>query len=156
MILIMHRLSSRVIANLDSEVLPTLKKKLARFEDDWDIRIVKHDNHRSPCSLMLMLHDSDVLLTAHGFQVYLNVTFCAILMLSNLQSMLLLFLPRPSLLFEVYPYKYFKRAYSPLAQEYGVMHANVMSPPVSAWNSILLHGCFLFLKCKCRATHIVM
>jgi hypothetical protein len=58
--------------------------------------------------------------------------------------MLLLFLPIPSLLFEVYPYKYFKQAYSPLSREYGVMHGNVMSPPVSRLNALLLHGkdCF--------------
>jgi hypothetical protein len=54
--------------------------------------------------------------------------------------MLLLFLPRPSLLFEVYPYKYFKQAYSPLSREYGVLHGNVMSPPVSRLNALLLHG----------------
>ena len=57
-----------------------------------------------------------------------------------LQSMLLLLLPRPSLLFEVYPYKYFKQAYSPLSREYGVLHGNVMSPPVSRVNALLLHG----------------
>ena len=57
-----------------------------------------------------------------------------------MQSMLLLFLPLPSLLFEVYPYKYFKQAYSPLAREYGVRHGNVMSPPFSRWNAVLLHG----------------
>ena len=35
------------------------------------------------------------------------------------QSMLLLFLPRPAILFEVFPFKYFKRGYGPFSQEYG-------------------------------------
>lgn len=48
------------------------------------------------------LYNADVLVTAHGFQ-----------------SMLLLFLPQPSLLFEIYPYRYFKPAYGPLSREYG-------------------------------------
>jgi len=45
--------------------------------------------------------------------------------------MLLLFLPRPALLFEVFPYRYYKRGYGPLGREYGVIHAGVMSPPTS-------------------------
>ena len=70
-----------------------------------------------------------------------------------MQSMLLLFLPRPSLLFEIYPYKYFKQAYSPLSREYGVLHGNVMSPPFSRLNALILHGnfvaCFdcIFFEC---------
>jgi hypothetical protein len=59
--------------------------------------------------------------------------------------MLLLLLPRPSLLFEVYPYKYFKQAYSPLSREYGVMHGNVMSPACSRMNAFLLHGEWLLV-----------
>lgn len=43
-----------------------------------------HVPDRSPCELAHKLHDVDVLITSHGFQ-----------------SMLLLFLPRPSLIFEV-------------------------------------------------------
>lgn len=61
-----------------------------------------HQSDESPCSLALALHDADVLLTSHGFQ-----------------SMLLLLLPLPSLIFEVFPYRYYKRAYGPLAGEYG-------------------------------------
>ena len=33
--------------------------------------------------------------------------------------MLLMFLPRPAILFEVFPYKYLKRGYGPLSMEYG-------------------------------------
>lgn len=52
--------------------------------------------------LMHMLYNVDVLITAHGFQ-----------------SMLLLFLPLPAILFEIFPYKYFKRGYGPFGHEYG-------------------------------------
>ena len=58
---------------------------------------------RSVCDIAHRLSDCDVLLTPHGFQ-----------------SMLLLFLPRPALLFEVFPYRYYKRGYGPLGGEYGV------------------------------------
>jgi len=51
--------------------------------------------------------------------------------------MLLLFLPRPSLLFEIFPYRYYKRGYGPLSGEYGIIHAGVMSPPLS-WHTKLL------------------
>ena len=43
-----------------------------------------HEKDRSPCLLAHILHDVDVLVTPHGFQ-----------------SMLLLFLPRPAIIFEV-------------------------------------------------------
>ena len=64
-----------------------------------------------PCELAHRLHNVDVMVTPHGFQ-----------------SMLLLFLPRPALLFEVFPYRYYKRGYGPLSDEFGVRHHGVMSP----------------------------
>lgn len=80
----------------------------------WEIQVIMHERDRPPCILSHMLNDVDVLLTPHGFQ-----------------SMLLLFLPRPSLIFEVFPYKYYKRGYGPFGGEYGVHHAGVMSPPLT-------------------------
>ena len=47
-------------------------------------KVVMHKKDRSPCELTHLLSSVDVLLTPHGFQ-----------------SMLLLFLPRPAVLFEV-------------------------------------------------------
>lgn len=76
-----------------------------------------HSNSRSPCELAHILHNVDVLLTPHGFQ-----------------SMLLIFLPRPSILFEVFPYKYYKRGYGPLSGEYGIRHSGAMSPP-TLWHT---------------------
>lgn len=76
-----------------------------------------HSKSRSPCELAHILQDADVLLTPHGFQ-----------------SMLLLFLPRPSLLFEVFPYRYYKRGYGPFGKEYGIVHGGVMSP-ATLWHT---------------------
>ena len=103
---------------------------------DWEVKVLMHAKDRSPCDLAHALWDVDVLLTPHGFQ-----------------SMLLLFLPRPSLLFEVFPYRYYKRGYGPLGKEYHVLHAGVMSPPL-AWHSRLLLAltstseCMLGKQCR--------
>jgi hypothetical protein len=94
-----------------------------------------HSSKRSPCELSHLLHNVDILLTPHGFQ-----------------SMLLLFLPRPAILFEIFPYKYYKRGYGPLSGEYGkhilifpyvahvsssisgIIHSGVMSP-ATLWHT---------------------
>lgn len=47
------------------------------------------------------------------------------------QSMLLLFLPPGATILEVFPYKYWKEGYAPLAEEWGVRHELIMSRPVS-------------------------
>mmetsp|Transcript_35190 Transcript_35190/g.33428 ORF Transcript_35190/g.33428 Transcript_35190/m.33428 type:complete len:129 (+) Transcript_35190:253-639(+) len=52
--------------------------------------------------------------------------------------MLLLFLPRPAIIFEIFPYKYYKRGYGPFGGEYGVIHGGVMSPPLSWHNRVIL------------------
>lgn len=121
-LVIYQRDQSRRLRN-EVEVLELLETALPSLGlGSWDVRVLIHAKDRSPCSLAHDLHDADVLLTPHGFQ-----------------SMLLLFLPRPALLFEVFPYRYYKRGYGPLGREYGVMHAGVMSPPLG-WVSRLLLG----------------
>eukprot|EP01040_Poterioochromonas_malhamensis_P007099 gene7099-7666_t len=99
---------SRKLAN-EEEALTMLRSQLP--SDQWEISVLMHSNRRSPCELAHLLHNVDVFLTPHGFQ-----------------SMLLLFLPRPAILFEVFPYKYYKRGYGPFSAEYGVIHSGVMSP----------------------------
>lgn len=106
---------------------------------EWDVSVIMHTKDRSPCSLALALRDTDVLLTPHGFQ-----------------SMLLLLLPRPALLFEVFPYRYYKRGYGPLSKEYGVIHAGVMSPPLTWHGGLLLPlistaACMLGKQCRSYA-----
>lgn len=104
---------------LDQEI--SVKTLQAALGLSWEIRILMHTPDRSPCLLALVLHEVDVLVTPHGFQ-----------------SMLLLFMPRPSLIFEIFPYRYLKRGYGPFGIEYGVYHSGIMSPPVSASRKILL------------------
>jgi len=87
--------------------------------DAWSVHVLMHSNDRGPCELAHALHNADLLLTPHGFQ-----------------SMLLLFMPRPSLLFEVFPYRYYKNGYGNLGGEYGVTHMGVMSPPTT-WHTAL-------------------
>lgn len=84
---------------------------------EWEIVVIMHKKDRSPCEMTHLLNNVDVLLTPHGFQ-----------------SMLLLFMRRPSVLFEVFPYRYYKRAYGPLSHEYGIIHGGTMSPSLSWWN----------------------
>lgn len=50
--------------------------------------------------------------------------------------MLLLFLPPGATILEVFPYKYWKEGYAPLAREWGVQHEHIMSRPVS-WSKRL-------------------
>lgn len=52
-------------------------------------------------------------------------------LLLRFQSMLLLFLPPGATILEVFPYKYWKEGYAPLANEWGVRHEYIMSRPVS-------------------------
>lgn len=51
--------------------------------------------------------------------------------------MLLLFLPPGATILEVFPYKYWKVGYAPLAEEWGVRHEHIMSRPVS-WEKRLV------------------
>ena len=64
--------------------------------------MVTHSNNRSVCELVHLVHNVDVLVTPHGFQ-----------------TMLLLFLPLPAIVFEVFPYRYFKNCYQKLSGDYG-------------------------------------
>eukprot|EP00903_Cladosiphon_okamuranus_P012796 g11960.t1 len=84
-----------------------------RLGDGWVVEEMMHDSDRHPCELVETLGGVDVLLTAHGFQ-----------------SMLGLFMRPGSLLYEVFPHKYFKAGYAPMAEGLGVRHAFSMSRPL--------------------------
>lgn len=116
-LVIYQRNLSRKLAD-EVEAVQYLREVLS--DDEWEITILMHSSSRSPCELSHMLHDVDVLLTPHGFQ-----------------SMLLFFLPRPAVLFEVFPYRYWKRGYGPLSKEYGIIHSGVMSP-ATKWSAKFL------------------
>lgn len=107
---------TRRLSNQD-EALQLLRQRLP--ENEWEImvsaaacprvhpqsdllQLFVHDNMVSPCELMHILSDADVLLTPHGFQ-----------------SILLLYLPIPALLFEIFPSHYHRNVYRLVAEEYG-------------------------------------
>ncbi|CAM9997549.1 unnamed protein product, partial [Choristocarpus tenellus] len=86
----------------------------SRLGPQWDVSVIIHDNMYEPCWLYSELMDTDLLLTPHGFQ-----------------SMLLLFLPIGATILEVFPYKYWKAGYAPLATEWWVRYEYIMSHPVT-------------------------
>lgn len=87
-LVIYQRDISRKIGNLQ-DALEILRRTFA--EDLWEIEVILHQKDRPPCDLAHLLNDVDVLLTPHGFQ-----------------SMLLLLLPQPSVLFEIFPYRKYR------------------------------------------------
>eukprot|EP01033_Poteriospumella_lacustris_P011167 gene11167-7943_t len=118
------------------EVLQSLRANLPK--SSWQFMVVMHDNDRSPCELSHILNDADVLLTPHGFQ-----------------STLLLFLPTPALIFEIFPFPYYKPPYKLMAQSLGVVHASYFSPPTSTMFQVLKsyfhidpHFCNQFYVCR--------
>ena len=131
-LVIYQRDLSRKLAN-EIEAISIIKERLG---DKWDIQVLMHSKDRSPCALSMLLNDVDVLVTPHGFQ-----------------SMLLLFLPRPAIIFEIFPFRYYKRGYGPFSNEYGVIHGGVMSPATSIVNKVLLSlvpsdKCILSKQCR--------
>eukprot|EP00904_Undaria_pinnatifida_P004501 jgi/Undpi1/14051/HiC_scaffold_9.g03702.m1 len=100
---------------------------------NWQVVPIVHDNAHEPCWLYSQLMDADMLLTPHGFQ-----------------SMLLLFLPPGATILEVFPYKYWKEGYAPLANEWGVRHEYIMSRPVSWAKRLALFFVPLEVEPRCR------
>lgn len=106
--------------------------------ENFTVKVVVHDDERPPCELVDELKDVYALLTPHGFQ-----------------TLVLLFLPRNSMIFEVFPYKYSKDnsiAYCALAREYHVRYAMTLSRPTS-WKGTLLSyfdysTCASFYHCR--------
>jgi hypothetical protein len=116
LVLYQRDLSRRVLN--DTLVMKELSRSLG---PTWTVELLMHKFDRSPCELSHILVDVDVLVTAHGFQ-----------------SMVMLFLPRPALLYEVFPFRYQKTGYAPLCREYGIFYGASMSPPVSPLWRLLL------------------
>ena len=79
--------------------------------------MVTHSNSRSVCELVHLVHNVDVLVTPHGFQ-----------------TMLLLFLPLPAIVFEVFPYRYFKNCYQKLSGDYGENEVGVLVIMISIFS----------------------
>ncbi|CAB1106157.1 unnamed protein product [Ectocarpus sp. CCAP 1310/34] len=105
-LLLYQRDQNRQILHAD-KVVEDLQERLG---GGWIVNMMMHDSDRHPCVLVETLAGVDVLLTPHGFQ-----------------SMLGLFMRPGSLLFEVFPQKYFKAGYAPMAEGLDVRHAYSMS-----------------------------
>ena len=116
-LVIYQRDSSRLLENLDA-VQAKIKTILP---SNWIIEVMYHnDATLSPCTIANKLKNVDIFLTPHGFQ-----------------SLAVMFLPKGAMALEVYPYKYFKPAYSPLAYVFGVAHFHMMSP-YTRWYQALI------------------
>ena len=87
-----------------------------RLGPKWNISMVMHREEADPCSIWASLWNVDLLLTPHGFQ-----------------SILLLFMPKGSAIFEVFPYKYWKEGYRPFANEYGLWHGWSQNKRATTW-----------------------
>ena len=135
-LVIYQRDQNRRVGN-EAEILSRLQSDPSMQK--WEFQVVMHSTSRSPCELSHVLNDVDVLVTPHGFQ-----------------SVLLIFLPRTSLLFEIYPFRYYKPAYAPMSIEFGVMHGKVMSRPTRWDTSLILRHletstCFKYKSCRSYA-----
>mmetsp|Transcript_31518 Transcript_31518/g.52654 ORF Transcript_31518/g.52654 Transcript_31518/m.52654 type:complete len:811 (+) Transcript_31518:84-2516(+) len=77
----------------------------------WNVTVFVHDEFISPCAFYEAMNRVDLFVTAHGFQ-------CTALM----------FLPKGATLFEIFPYKYFKKTYIALSESFGVEHRMIQNP----------------------------
>ena len=128
-----QRNRDRVLKNQDG-ALTMLQKRLGLH---WKVTLAIHDEMRHPCDLWHILRDTDLLLTPHGFQ-----------------SILLIFMPPGSAIFELFPYKYWKDGYRPFANEYGVHHGWSQSQHATTWfrqfvlSFISQEFCMRWSKCR--------
>lgn len=111
-------------------------KQLLPNAEDWEMVIYEHSNHVSPTVWAHRLHDVDVFLSTHGFQMAL-----------------LYFLPRPSIVLEVFPHHYYKVVYERLAIGIGLAHDYWISEPITLFQSLLYglispKACINFLPCR--------
>ena len=86
--------------------LGTMLEQLSgRISNRWTVNVIQHSESAHACELVTALRDTDAFLTTHGFQ-----------------STAVMFMPRGSVIIEIFPYKYFKPSYVPLASVFGVHH----------------------------------
>eukprot|EP00639_Heterosigma_akashiwo_P001039 CAMPEP_0194584230 /NCGR_PEP_ID=MMETSP0292-20121207/16905_1 /TAXON_ID=39354 /ORGANISM="Heterosigma akashiwo, Strain CCMP2393" /LENGTH=400 /DNA_ID=CAMNT_0039439191 /DNA_START=388 /DNA_END=1587 /DNA_ORIENTATION=- len=103
---------------------------------EWELEVLLHSTDRHPCAMYESFHAADVFYTAHGFQ-----------------TIAVLFMPPGGLVYEVFPYKYWKVGYAPLVREVGLTHHWAMSPPAGPVHRALLAAvplsvCSLSYRCR--------
>lgn len=111
----------------------------SKLDEKWSISTVRHDEDMQPCELYHELHKTDVFLTTHGFQ-----------------STALVFLPEGSVIIEIFPFRYWKASYIPLAAQFGVHHRwaqNEGPTSLSRWPLwfISQEWCMSLNKCRSHA-----
>ena len=102
------------------EVAQRLIEALPGGTGTWRHSVVTHHEALPPCLLKRCLGNADVLVTPHGFQ-----------------SMLYLLLKPGSLMYEVFPHRYYKHGYKRAALEWGVSYGFSMSPPRSLLSRLI-------------------
>ena len=116
-LIVYQRNLNRKIRDIDG-VISTLKSRLGV---SWDIRELMHDDRTSACELGNRLRSTDVLLSTHGFQ-----------------SMAAMLLPRGSMYYEIYPFRYYKPAYAPTLVNMGIGSFHYMAEPTTWYHSLIL------------------
>lgn len=132
--LVMYQRDSNRMLLHEEKVMRDLQNGLGA---DWSLSTIIHSEDHHPCVLWSHLRGADVLLTPHGFQ-----------------TILLLLMPKGSAVFEVFPFKYWKDGYRPLANEFGLWHGWSQNARATHWyinlalSFISQEQCMLRLDCR--------
>tara|TARA_B100000768_G_scaffold114213_1_gene105738 strand:+ start:470 stop:1270 length:801 start_codon:yes stop_codon:yes gene_type:complete len=118
------------------EVAQRLIEALPGGTGTWRHSVVTHHEALPPCLLKRCLGNADVLVTPHGFQ-----------------SMLYLLLNPGSLMYEVFPHRYYKHGYKRAALEWDLVHGMSLSPPRGVLPGVISRtfttgGCMSMYYCR--------
>lgn len=120
-VVLYNRNFDRIFLNFNAAIESIVKALPLHVLNNLEITPITHDEDREPCELKNIMNNADIVITSHGFQ-------CTAL----------LFMKEGSLLYEIFPYKYFRTTYLDLSLTYGVNHKCIqMQQPSSITRSIL-------------------
>lgn len=134
-LLVYQRDLNRQFSNFN-DVLSQLNGALG---SQWAIDVLNHNEQIHPCVYYKALQETDIFLTTHGFQ-----------------SIGIIFMRPGSVIFEVFPYKYFKPSYSRLSPQFGVKHQWVQNQNSQSWSRYYLRfisqdTCMKNKRCRSHA-----
>ena len=104
-LVLFNRNLDRIFLNFNDAIEAIVAGLPLHIRNNWEIIHITHDESREPCELKKIIHTADVFITSHGFQ-------CTSL----------LFMKEDALLFEIFPYKYFRTTYLDLSSTFGIQH----------------------------------
>ena len=118
------------------KVLQTIRNHLS---ERWEVLLITHDEAIQPCLLHAVLRTTNVLLTTHGFQATAS-----------------LLLPPQAILFEIFPYKYFKPSYLNMVRQLGIHHRWVQNAQPTSNSRMVLrlisqNWCMNSNRCRTHA-----